>query len=197
MPCTARCADRAAGEAQGLHDERVGAEGQPLAGRQRRAWRRRPAGRGSPAAKASRNTASTSAADALPPAPWASVTTSSVSRGPTAAERLDAVEHGRPRGVAGRSGRSLDRRVEPAPPTRARSASAAWVSWMRWTLSERTTRQWSTSAERGHRRRRRSRRGRSVSRPRPRASAKAASRLRELPLVDRPMRDVAGGARGR
>ena len=52
-------------------------------------------GPGSSLAKASRKTASTSAADALPPAPWASVTTSSLQPRPASPERLDAIEHRR------------------------------------------------------------------------------------------------------
>ena len=100
------------------------------------ASRRRPAAPGSPSANASRNTASTSAADALPPAPWASVTTSSVSRGPAAAEGLDAVEHRRLRGRAARQPSCRHRRARACTAAHRAKPSAAWVSWIRWTLSD-------------------------------------------------------------
>ena len=80
VPCTARWPIEPPGKARGLHDERVGAEREPLARRRGSAWRRRAAARRR-RRRRSRKTASTSAADALPPAPWASVTTSSVRRG--------------------------------------------------------------------------------------------------------------------
>ena len=72
--------DGSPGEAQGLHHERVGAErdtlpdGSPSTAAS-------PSAVGSVSANASTNTASIRAADALPPAPWASVMTSSSKRG--------------------------------------------------------------------------------------------------------------------
>ena len=103
---------------------------------------------------AARNTASTRAADALPPAPWARVTTSSVKRG-----RRRRKASMRSRTAASRSlGRRcrwlrhapIARRAGPAPRAHRAKPSAACVSWMRWTLSASTTRQWCTSPLPGH-----------------------------------------------
>ena len=97
VPCTARCPIEPPGKRSGCTtNESVVKPRRSPSGR----WRVAASASGLEAApsrspcgaNASRNTASTSAADALPPAPWASVTTSSVSRGPAPAERLDAVE---------------------------------------------------------------------------------------------------------
>ena len=103
-------ADRPAGEAQRLHDERVGAERETLAAGERAASPRRAATPGHRRRTRRGTRASTSAAEALPPAPWASVTTSSVNRGRrrrnavmrsrTAASRSDGSGHG----VSHRSG---------------------------------------------------------------------------------------------
>ena len=148
----------------------------------------------SPTAKASRNTASTRAADALPPAPWAIVTTSSVSRG---ARRRWASMRSSTR--ASRSPTSAIGRLRPRRPRRCCTASqrakprAACVSWIRCTLSDCTTRQCCTSGEAP------------ISPPsypanpivtsrRARACAKAVRTLPELPLVENPTATSPGAA---
>ena len=145
--------DRAAREPQRLHDEGVGAERQPLAdgsdqrggvGQRRRVAvgerveehgvdeRRRRLAAG---AVGQRD-------DVVGQARAGDGGTPRCGRGP------------RPRGRRGAA--SLSHRTA-VPSSRSCTAahsskpSAACVSWMRWTLSDATTRQWSTSRRRGHR----------------------------------------------
>ena len=109
-------------------------------------------------AKAGRKTDSNRAAEALPPAPWARVTTVSASRGfrrrnasmrsKTTASRLGAGSV--PITSVMRRSPLPWWRVSPtsaAPPTTAPWARASWASWMRWTLSDGTTRHSSTEPE--------------------------------------------------
>ena len=78
--------------------------------------------------------------------------------GPAPAEGLDALEDD---GLAARRSRPMPRRgvghrCRPFPPGDAAridhssSISASWASWIRWTLSERTTRQWSDGVAARH-----------------------------------------------
>ena len=117
-----------------------------------------------------------------------------------AAELGDAVEHrrlavvgpaaGRRQSPLGYRPRDSQVRLHPEP---ERDPSAACVSWMRWTLSSRTTKQAARGRSRPSRRRR-SRRRPIVSKPRRAASSNAASRLRELPLVEMPTAMSSGAA---
>ena len=184
-------ADRAAREPQRLHHERVGAEREPLARRRASASPRRASGPGSPSVNASRNTASTSAADALPPAPCASVTTSSVRRGrrrrnavmrsSTAASRSSASAR-----RASATGRVLVE-TAPGPPTTARSPARPAPPGCGARCRTATTRQCVDVARSRPSRHRRSPPTPMVSRPRARRFARTrASRLRELPLVEMP-----------
>ncbi len=87
----------------------------------------------------------------MPPAPWAKVTTWSAKPGLPAAEGLDAVEHHLlPAGPALASddvGHPARASRCPGPAVRSWTADqrakarASWASWMRWTLSDPTTKQ--------------------------------------------------------
>ena len=121
VPCTARCPIEPPGKERGCTTKEsvLNASRSPPGSVERGG-----VGRAAPSASlanASRNTASTSAADALPPAPWASVTISSVQPGPAAAEGLDALEHRRlarrqpAHGHAGRHAVGLERPLHALP----------------------------------------------------------------------------------
>ena len=141
-------------------------------------------------AKAGRNTASSRAAEALPPAPWAKVTTSSSNRGrrrrnASMRSKTTASRPAEPVSCAVRVTAALLRSVRPAPGSTAAGASAFWASWIRWTLSERTTRQWAMAglaamAPPSYPLRP------MVSSPRREHSSSPRSTLTESPLVENP-----------
>ena len=147
VPCTARWPIEPPGNRSGLHDERVGAERQPLArrqlehaprrsGRQRRRRRTREEHGVEQGGRRLAARAVGERDDVVEQARLA------------AAERFDALEH---RCLAAAHGRrSLDRRSGTCALLRRASrctidhssrTSAACASWMRWTLSDGTTRQ--------------------------------------------------------
>ena len=140
VPWTARCPIDPPGKRSGLTTkESVLKISRSPEGRARQAPSANGASRS--LAKASAKTASIRLADALPPAPWASVMISSVNRGRrrrklsirsrTAASSVLSGPVGRP-GVA-RVGHGVSRMAWIAD--HSSKTSAAWVSWMRWTLS--------------------------------------------------------------
>ena len=131
-------ADRAAGKAPRLHDERVGGERQPLAGRQRRASPRR---RGAAVAAGERveehridERGRRLAAGAVGERDDLVGQTR-----PAPAERLDPVEHGRfaIADCASSVAAPVARQLASCTARHRAKPSAACVSWMRWTLSAR------------------------------------------------------------